>query len=134
MSSLADVCRRAANTINRLYEAQRQHPHAEPVLSQPAVMTVSEERTQRSTLHSFWKLPPATTVPMAIDQGSSRMDLGQTRCEDCDRSLRADDAMDLDIDVALEETRCQTCLRQVCDACAVLGDRRVCLQCASHAD
>lgn len=134
MSNLADVCRRAANTIDRLYQAQRQHPDASPVLSQPVVQVQQPMQSQRSTLHSFWRIeqPPSATR-MAVDTGPKVLGIQMsTNCEDCDRSLRPDDAMDIDEDTLDQETRCSSCQRSICDTCAILGTARTCLACASH--
>lgn len=54
-----------------------------------------------------------------------------TKCEDCDRSLRHEDAMQIDESVFEHEVSCQNCGRKVCDHCAVVGDARICLGCAS---
>lgn len=53
------------------------------------------------------------------------------RCEDCDRHLQSDDAMELDEDILVQEKSCQLCKRHVCDVCAVQGDARICLGCAA---
>lgn len=124
-----------ANTISRLFNAQRQHPGAEPMPSQEIAMA-RPEQVQRSTLHSFWRIPkPAPTTmtdtAMAIDQPTSLAPDSSMRCEDCDDPLRVDDAMDLDEDTVAYEKACIACKRCVCDRCAVLGKARICLGCAS---
>ena len=135
MSGLADVCHRAASTISKLYEAQRLHPHAEPVFSSQSFGSAVENKAQKSTLHSFWNIPSAPAQPMAIDSASSsNTDLAiGLRCEDCDGSLRQPDAMDVDMDDGMvqQESSCSSCRRQVCDRCAVVGLNRVCLPCAT---
>lgn len=135
MSSLADVCRRAASTIDRLYQAQRQHPDASPVLSQPVIQAQQPTQPQRSTLHSFWRIgqPPAATM-MVVDSGPKHLERVTTppNCEDCDRPLRAEDAMDVDEYTLNQETRCASCERSICDTCAILGTARTCLACASR--
>ncbi|KAI5369705.1 hypothetical protein Slin15195_G005800 [Septoria linicola] len=121
-----------AKTISKLYDAQRQHPNASPVLSQQ-VATPPETHVQRSTLHSFWRLGrPPVAMPMVVDVTPGLDRSMHPRCEDCDRDLQSVDAMDVDDIVVEQETRCQGCLRQVCDMCAVLGDRRICLGCARN--
>jgi len=134
MSSLANVCRCAASTITKLYEAQRRHPDAAPVPSQPS-QSVSgpSDRSQRSTLHSFWQIsqPPPASTTMAIDAKCAGIGTLQMRCEDCDRSSADEDAMDLDESGFGQDTACHFCKRQVCDTCAVLGNDRVCLGCAN---
>ena len=134
MSTLADVCRCAASTISRLYEAQRQHPRAEPVISsEPSHQTAAP--AQRSTLHSFWNISsapqPPTTVPMMVDAMPTSTQRGEMRCEDCDGSIRQDDAMELDGGQLELEAACSSCTRQVCNRCAVLGNERICLACVT---
>jgi hypothetical protein len=133
MSGLADVCRSAATTISKLYEAQRLHPNAEPVYStsEPA----HEEAHQKSTLHAFWNIGPQ---PMSMDTASSTNSSSSNlsvvlRCEDCDGSLRHADFMDVDMSDGMvqQESACAGCARQVCDRCAVMGLNRVCLPCAT---
>lgn len=134
MAAFADFCRCAASTMSRLYEAQRNLPKAERVLSQPTNSVKLEEPVQRSTLHSFWKIggaAPANTVPMSIDSAPSSSEEVRIRCEDCDGPLQQDDSMDLDDDITVRENACSSCQRCVCDKCAVLGDARICLACAS---
>ncbi|KAF2486678.1 hypothetical protein BDY17DRAFT_291926 [Neohortaea acidophila] len=125
-----------ASTLSRLYEAQRSLPKHEPAPSAPSRMVVDEEPVQRSTLHSFWKIEGAAPVPptthMAIDSGGSAPINPEMRCEDCDGTLRRDDVMDLDDGIVELETSCVSCRRHVCDACAVLGNERVCLACVSR--
>lgn len=138
MGAFADVCMRAASTLSRLYEAQRSLPKLEPVPTAPCrMMAVEEEPVQKSTLHSFWKIEgaapmPTTTTHMAIDSGGSSATSLEMRCEDCDGTLRRDDVMDLDDGFVELETSCVSCRRHVCDACAVLGNERVCLACVSR--
>ena len=133
MSTLADVCRCAASTISRLYEAQRQHPQAEPIPSQSALPATQSRAvgSQKNTLHSFWNIraQPRPNDAMAIDPGPSLT--SEMRCEDCDSSLQPQDAMELDEGTLDQETACNWCRKHVCDKCAVLGDERVCLCCAT---
>lgn len=138
MSTLADVCRVAASTINRLYQAQRERPQVEPVVSctatqQEQQIGASAAQEQRSTLHRFWKIeqPPVANgiVDLAMMGNGTAMDApGHARCEDCDGGLQSDDAMDLD--GSWGEKTCYSCRRSICDSCAVLGDERVCMACA----
>lgn len=126
----------AANTIYKLFSAQRQHPHAEPVpSSESQAATNALAPAQRSTLHAFWNInsrPISTSTPseMIVDSGPVPATDPGLRCEDCDDSIRTEDAMDVDGDLTIQETQCSTCRRTVCDRCAVLGDERVCLSCA----
>lgn len=125
-----------ANTMSRLFDAQRQHPQAEPLPSQTNSTAARQERPQRSTLHAFWRIPkpaPAPTVDTSMINdfpANSAADSG-LRCEDCEDALRRDDAMDLDEASLFQELACIVCKRCVCDRCAVLGNARVCLGCAS---
>ncbi|KAK0252623.1 hypothetical protein LTR29_003575 [Friedmanniomyces endolithicus] len=123
-----------ASTINRLYEAQRKHPDAEPVpSSQSIVPAPAHERPQKSTLHAFWSLPsaPARTDDMQMDSGIDRIRDQESRCEDCERPLREEDAMEVDDVVVLErDTACAMCRRRVCGLCSISGAERSCLGCA----
>ncbi|KAF2207939.1 hypothetical protein CERZMDRAFT_71203 [Cercospora zeae-maydis SCOH1-5] len=123
-----------AKTITRLYEAQRQFPHAAPVSSSLITSTTTAEApTQRTTLHSFWNLGQRSTDAM-MSARASKVEASPDliMCEDCDQNVREDGAMDLDGVIVENETRCEGCSRQVCDMCAVLGDRRICLSCAGR--
>lgn len=135
MSSLADACRCAASTIQRLYDAQRYHPDAEPIPSAPA-LAAPLAPAQRSTLHSFWNINQSSVVS---EPTQTQLDVEMIsnvplpmNCEDCDRSLRYDDSMDVDEDLLRQEMACGICQRHVCDLCAVLGNERLCLACASN--
>jgi len=139
MSMLTDVGWCAASTISRLYEAQRRHPDASPIPSSqtlalaPASMPVAAQ-AQKSTLHSFWRLPtnaPSRAEAMQIDGGIQQGATLEVRCEDCDRALQHGDAMDVDEGMLEQETACSVCRRHVCDTCAVLGNERICLGCAN---
>lgn len=133
------------NTLNKLFSAQRNHPQASPIPSDtlvvqqlPAQTTV---KSQRSTLHSFWKQLPAPPVqplifsaPAPTVQQASHQD----RCEDCDTVLQSEnDSMDVDMDMDMGgavESRpfgCSDCGKNVCGTCAVVSTKRHCLQCAT---
>ena len=143
MTTLADVCCVAASTISRLYEAQRQHPHAEPILSQPiSAMPMAGVAAsgiigakQKSNLHSFWRIrsePVASSMAMEVDSVTSSTE-SLMRCEDCDGSIRRDDdTMDLDDGASDQGSACAICRRHVCDRCAVLGNERICLGCTNR--
>lgn len=135
VSTLADVCRCAASTISRLYEAQRRHPDASPMPSSQSLQpTVNAHHpAQKSTLHSFWRLPsaPFGAQPMQLDVGSSSEASLELKCEDCDRASWHQDAMDLGDGALEQDAACNMCRRHVCDTCAVLGNARICLACAS---
>lgn len=133
MSTLADVCHCAASTINKLYEAQRRQPDPAPLLSQPSLSAPQvSEKPQKSTLHSFWRIPqqPPVSTVMAIDSGPILASNFGRKCEDCDSLLQGEDAMDLD-GVEAQDKTCCSCRRHVCDTCAVLDNERICLACAS---
>jgi hypothetical protein len=148
MSSLADVCRYAASTISKLYEAQRQQPRAEPILSSSsgchASGIVSEQQQQqqplqKSTLHAFWRIEQQPLPPTAVTERIAAVDSSaslERRCEDCDGALggAGEDEMAMDLDwggTDGEQRRCAVCQRSVCDFCSILGQVRTCLACAS---
>ncbi|KAI7220218.1 hypothetical protein KC333_g2475 [Hortaea werneckii] len=127
-----------ASTIQRLYDAQRKHPEASPIPSHQSITAIMHQQPQSqpqtSTLHSFWRLPPTSTCvsqPMQIETASQPPTSELLQCEDCDRSLRTADAMDIDESIMEQESMCTMCRRHVCDGCAVLGDERICLGCAN---
>ncbi|KAI7164170.1 hypothetical protein KC349_g869 [Hortaea werneckii] len=127
-----------ASTIQRLYDAQRKHPEASPIPSHQSITAIMHQQPQsqpqNSTLHSFWRLPPATSCvsqPMQIETASQPPMNESLQCEDCDRSVRTADAMDIDESMTEQESMCAMCSRHVCDGCAVLGDERICLGCAN---
>lgn len=130
MSSLADVCRIAASTIEKLYAAQKQLPLASPVCSSNTTTPPPEPTelpTQRTTLHSFWRLPqapPSTSMMMdcAYDTDISR----DTSCDD-------DDSMDIDESFVDRVAACQSCQRQIQGRYTAIGNLRVCITCASSA-
>ena len=90
---------------------------------------------QKNTLHSFWSIrsaPQPAAVPMAVDLELSSME-SLLRCEDCDEPLRGGfDAMELDDGAVELGSACSSCMRHICDTCAVLANERVCLACASR--
>ncbi|KAI7174161.1 hypothetical protein KC343_g15811 [Hortaea werneckii] len=139
MSTLADACRVAASTIQRLYDAQRKHPEASPMPSHQSLPAITQQQQpqsqpQSSTLHSFWRLPPTLTCSsqlMQIERAGQPPTSESLQCEDCDGSLMPADAMDIDEALTEQESMCAMCRRRVCDGCAVLGDERICLGCAN---
>lgn len=130
MSSLADVCRIAASTIEKLYAGEKQLTLASPVCSPTNTTPPPEEAqlpAQRTTLHSFWRLPqapPATSMMMdcAYDTDTSR----DTSCEN-------EDSMDIDESIVEPDASCQSCQRRICGRYTAIGNLRVCLTCASSA-
>ncbi|KAF2132188.1 hypothetical protein P153DRAFT_334837 [Dothidotthia symphoricarpi CBS 119687] len=130
------------NTLDKLFAAQRSHPHAAPISSDalPAQQpTLVISKPQTSTLHSFWKQLPAPPVQTPIF--TSELQLYPTvvqspRCDDCESPLQSEgDGMDVDTDVggAVEcnPFACSDCGKNVCGICAVVSTTRHCLQCAT---
>lgn len=124
-----------ASTMNKLFDAQREHPDAAPILSQ-SLPVRQQHALQKSTLHSFWQLPKHSSVmtphiePMHVLPSQSNT--SGLVCDDCDRALISPDAMDIDEAMFEEETACRACGKHVCDTCAVAGDERKCLECATY--
>lgn len=135
MSALADVCRVAASTIQRLYDAQRAANNsllpAEELQQQqqPAAQQQQPTTTQKSTLHSFWHISQPPPLPVAQAQQQQGFCSDGPRCEDCDGGLKGEDAMEVD-EVAGEDKACTSCRRRVCDGCTAWGSERVCQGCA----
>ncbi|CAO2657127.1 Nn.00g032530.m01.CDS01 [Neocucurbitaria sp. VM-36] len=131
------------NTLNKLFAAQRQHPDASPIPSEtlpPQQPSQAAVKPQKSTLHSFWKQLPAPPVqPLSFAVPTPvQQEMAQGRCEDCDTLLRSDnESMDVDVDmdmggaVASSSFACSDCGKSVCGTCAVVSNRRHCLQCAT---
>ncbi|KAF2641681.1 hypothetical protein P280DRAFT_468239 [Massarina eburnea CBS 473.64] len=148
-----DECIIHENTIQKLFTAQRQNPHASPIpsdtLPSPHQPTPIFEKPQKSTLHTFWKLPaPPVQAPSPLFQHARQQQQPPPpppphlpHCEDCDAPLHAyTDGMDMgmgmdtdmDIDGPMEgSSACQDCGRNVCGACAVVARARLCLGCAT---
>lgn len=55
------------------------------------------------------------------------------KCEDCDVALVPLDSLDVEMGGVDAESgyACRGCGREVCGMCAVVGDVRTCLQCAT---
>lgn len=134
---------RIENTVHRLFLAQRQHPYASPVPSDPQppaqqpAITVS--KPQKSTLHSFWNIaaPPAQAPVFSYQTTPTHDHAHVPRCEDCDVQLEVEEGgMNVDVDMdsagSASPLACHDCGRNVCGRCAVVGDVRHCLQCATH--
>ncbi|EON62493.1 hypothetical protein W97_01716 [Coniosporium apollinis CBS 100218] len=120
------------NTISKLFTAQREYPHAAPVLSQPlAPPPTAVPTSQKSTLHAFWNLPPTHAHTVSAQSHTAAFEEPQgLRCDDCDTALAPGDSMDVDMGGSAGEYTCASCGRRVCDTCAVVGDERRCLHCA----
>ncbi|KAF2110369.1 hypothetical protein BDV96DRAFT_501234 [Lophiotrema nucula] len=128
------------STINKLFSAQRNHPHASPVMSESHPSVVQHAPTvQKSTLHSFWKLPapPVQAPAMQVQHDQAApANWEAPRCDDCDAPLQHDsNAMDVDMDFdgsgSDSQFACHDCGRKICGTCAVVSNSRHCLQCAT---
>ncbi|KAM0717275.1 hypothetical protein Q7P37_007127 [Cladosporium fusiforme] len=137
MSALADVCRVTASTMQRLYDAQRasalsQAEEAQSLQQQQQMQmqqpVPQQTMTQRSTLHSFWRIAQPLPTVQPVQQPVSACSEG-LRCEDCDGGLKNEDAMEVD-EMSVEDKACGSCRRRICDGCAVWGNERVCQACA----
>ncbi len=132
----------AENTLNKLFAAQRNHPHAEPIPSETLVQAPQPltSKPQKSTLHSFWKqLPAPQAQPLVFSLPMPAQQVAHgPRCDDCDTPLQSEDAMDMDInmdnDAPVGESpfACSECGKNVCSTCAVVATKRHCLQCATR--
>jgi len=141
-----------ASTISKLFEAQRHHPDASPMLSTANHINVdmgaatyedsahscapqerSGQRQKPVTLHSFWDIPRQVEHSnQAMENRSGDLDMRGTQgtcCDDCDRPLPAPGTA-VDSLTNDEETMCMSCGKNVCDLCAVRADERRCLECA----
>lgn len=140
------------NTLAKLFDAQRQHPT--PVLDERSTGTHSvqehdfhqpsletTEPAQRS-LHSFFSIgqwqAPAKKTSASVQH---RTVVASNACEDCGNNLNRiaghdpHDTPMMDIGQIQqpfldEDYECAVCTRNICDTCAVRGDRRICLECA----
>jgi len=123
------------NTIDMLFAAQRQHRNPSPILSHGYASKPIQPTGQRSTLHSFWNLPPPLAVAAVQSYQPEFEDPELPKCADCDQSLPTSDEMDLIMEYGdtVDVFSCYGCRRRVCDMCAVSMDGRRCLQCASEA-
>ena len=144
MSVLADVCRCAAATMEKLFDAQRRHLDMlpdllpdEPYQAEDQPMLEDEPITlplppQKSTLHSFWRIQSTSTVAHQVQPiVDVSTDTGQaSRCETCEATIQHDDAMELDTGMCGPETACVVCRERVCDSCAVMRNGRFCGECA----
>ncbi|THY74198.1 hypothetical protein D6C95_10102 [Aureobasidium pullulans] len=114
-----------ASTVEKLFSAQKAHPHASPMLSQSHLQPQfqPQDTPQRSTLHSFWHLPQPSQLPQ---HGIPATQQDAMTCDGCDRVLTPEYGMDtLD-----QDTACEACGKHVCNTCAVTAEMRLCLDCA----
>ncbi|THW24096.1 hypothetical protein D6D24_00203 [Aureobasidium pullulans] len=89
-----------ASTVEKLFSAQKAHPHASPMLSQSDLQPQfqPQDTPQRSTLHSFWHLPQPSQLPQ---HGMLATHQDAMTCDGCDRVLTPEYGMDtLDQDTA----------------------------------
>lgn len=129
------------NTVHKLFLAQRQPHSAFPVPPAPAdnQPALAVTKPQKSTLHSFWNIaaPPVQAPIFSYGATHSHVEVQGPRCEDCDAHLQVEEgSMDIDMNVDRMGDEgvfaCTECGRNVCGTCAVVGDVRRCLQCATH--
>ena len=118
------------NTLQKLFDAQRANPQAEPIMSHDHPRTAQTAvAKQKSTLHAYWNIrqpQPLFTVPTQPEEA-----LG-ARCEDCDRTIGSSSTMDIDMQQMDLDIACAECGRRICDFCAVNGDARRCLECVQE--
>lgn len=116
-----------ASTVEKLFSAQKAHPHASPLPSQLHLPQYANQDTpsQRSTLHSFWQLPQ---TPQTIQHGQPSQIPQQEvlTCEGCDGVL----IPEYGVDTLEAETACRACGKHVCNTCAITAEMRLCLDCA----
>ena len=139
------------NTLAKLFNAQRQTEMHSPVTHTTAIGNVNEhdngpstleviEPAQRS-LHSFFgtgqQPGSAKQATLSLQQPPN---MTSHSCEDCGDSLyqsvnhQIRDLQMMEVDQLQEpfmdeDYECAVCSRNVCDMCAVRGDRRICLEC-----
>ncbi|KAH3910988.1 hypothetical protein HBH56_139060 [Parastagonospora nodorum] len=128
-------------TLQKLFSAQRNHPDASPVPSEPLptqqpTLALSKP-VQKSTLHSFWKQLPAPPVQPIFSQ-LHQVEPQLPSCDDCDSPLQsANGSMNVDMDIDMggpvesSPFACSDCGKNVCGTCAVVSASRHCLQCAT---
>ncbi|KAI9810042.1 MAG: hypothetical protein M1827_006740 [Pycnora praestabilis] len=129
------------NTLQKLFFARPSaspipsHPHSPQSLAAPSLS--QKPPPPQSSLHAFWSLPrpqPPPTTTVHTPRISSPMQVSDHHCEDCDTPLLPlDDGIDaMDVDgLSGDAQMCGSCGKRVCDTCAVLGDERTCLECAT---
>lgn len=133
-SKLLTLC--IASTVEKLFHAQKAHPHASPQPSQQPhpqdqypLQYLSQEAPppQRSTLHSFWHLPRISQIPQhgtapRIPQQDVLL------CDGCDGRLVPESPHGMDTLDA--DTMCTACGRHFCNTCSIAAETRLCLDCA----
>ncbi|GAB7338374.1 hypothetical protein MBLNU457_4674t1 [Dothideomycetes sp. NU457] len=92
-------------TMHKLFDAQRRQTpsKASPVSAQEQSHTRASEQPQRSTLYTFWQLPPNQMISHTQGQETRSHNL---TCEGCDGQIRLQDAMEMDDMAANDETAC----------------------------
>ncbi|KAF2666916.1 hypothetical protein BT63DRAFT_481377 [Microthyrium microscopicum] len=121
------------NTLQKLFGAQKQTQDTTSAATSPLDSSSRTISRPQRTLHAFWTLPhQAMHFPTSTPELSTQTCLDDLRCNDCDGSLRDDNAMDIDSNYIVEESRCHICQRSVCDMCSVgVASMRRCLRCSS---
>ncbi|KAI4734887.1 hypothetical protein E4T50_14592 [Aureobasidium sp. EXF-12298] len=125
-----------ASTVEKLFQAQKAHPHASPQPSQPPhhqhylqsqFPTQEAQPPQRSTLHSFWHLPHTVQTP----HHESALRIPQQEvlvCDGCDGMIVPESVYGMD--TLEKDTMCKACGKHVCNTCAITAETRLCLDCA----
>lgn len=131
------------NTLAKLYDAQK-HPQSSLVVGRSPADFMGEEIPQsnsiapaQQSLHSFFSISHSQPPKASATASKAPSQYAQT-CDDCGNILHSatpadSDMMDVDHNLELylgEDYECTNCGRRVCDACAVRGDHRICLECA----
>jgi hypothetical protein len=122
-----------ASTVEKLFQAQKAHPHASPQPSQPQLQYSTQfppqeaQPLQKSTLHSFWHLPQTSQTPQ-YEMAPRIPQQEIVVCDGCDGLLQSESPYGMDtLDV---ETMCTACGKHVCNTCAITAETRLCLDCA----
>ncbi|MCJ1365023.1 hypothetical protein MMC16_004142 [Acarospora aff. strigata] len=135
------------NTFEKLFAAQQQQrcsishsvpittpslPRSLPSSISPSPSTSTHRSTPQPSLNAFWPLPRRPYTSRAFNAPASAT-TDVRNCEDCDAALAPADALDVEMGGtdAESEYACRGCGREVCGMCAVVGDGRVCLECAT---
>jgi hypothetical protein len=127
-----------ASTVEKLFHAQKAHPHASPQPSQlPQHQSYLQSPSrppaapppapQNSTLHSFWHLPQASQISQY--EIAPRIPQQEVLvCDGCDGVIVSESPYGMDtLDI---ETMCKACGKHVCNTCAITAETRLCLDCA----
>ena len=139
------------STLTKLFNAQKQHQNFLPDLHPTKTVSAQDYSTSQSTpelmepaqrsLHSFFNIGQRRGPVKLPSLGPQQTGITFSLCEDCGNDLehwashQSNDSQMMEIDQRhqphLDDNHeCAICNRNVCDMCAVRGDRRVCLECA----